>query len=210
MRWRGLLQPRPRCLVRREGVRRQARPHPPLPLPADGARVAPIQPGPTNRGAWPHRSPVQEVRDGHRVSGRPGGRAGGESSLMGRKPQRPCSKSGCSALTRSRFCGKHEQAHARATEVRRPSAARRGYGRRWQRLRAIIIARDPVCTCTGRPGCPHGGARCILPTTDVDHIIPREQGGEDSEENLQGMCHGCHSRKTAQEDGGWGRQPTGR
>lgn len=194
-------------MVGREGMRRQAGPHPSLPLPAHREGVASERPGPPHRGLWPDRSALHQVRDDHRVSRGPGERAGRESGLMGRKPQRPCSKPGCTTLTRSRFCDRHARAHAQATEVRRPSAARRGYGRRWQRLRAIIIARDPVCTCEGRPGCPHPARRCILPTTDVDHIVPREQGGEDSEENLHGMCHGCHSRKTAQEDGGWGRAP---
>jgi hypothetical protein len=37
-------------------------------------------------------------------------------------------------------------------------------------------------------------------STDVDHIVPREQGGSDHEDNLQGACHECHSWKTATQD----------
>lgn len=40
----------------------------------------------------------------------------------------------------------------------------------------------------------------------IDHIIPRSRGGIDDPNNLQGMCHTCHSRKTAIEDGRWGGQ----
>lgn len=37
-------------------------------------------------------------------------------------------------------------------------------------------------------------------------------GGSDDPDNLQGMCHDCHSAKTAKEDGRWGYapQPTSR
>jgi 5-methylcytosine-specific restriction protein A len=51
---------------------------------------------------------------------------------------------------------------------------------------------------------PFGIPGHLVFSTDVDHIIPREAGGSDDDENLQGLCHACHSRKTAQEDGGFG------
>lgn len=50
----------------------------------------------------------------------------------------------------------------------------------------------------------------LVPATDVDHIIPHK-GNEDlmwDEENLQALCHACHSRKTAAEDGGFGNIKT--
>jgi len=42
----------------------------------------------------------------------------------------------------------------------------------------------------------------------VDHIIPHR--GDlalfwDEKNNWQALCHRCHSRKTAREDGGFGR-----
>ncbi|MCZ6547966.1 MAG: HNH endonuclease signature motif containing protein [Deltaproteobacteria bacterium] len=46
---------------------------------------------------------------------------------------------------------------------------------------------------------------CKEAATDIDHIIPIAKGGDDSEWNLQALCHSHHSRKTAIEDGGWGR-----
>lgn len=39
----------------------------------------------------------------------------------------------------------------------------------------------------------------------VDHIVPKERGGADELHNLQVLCAPCHSRKTAIEDGGFGR-----
>ncbi|WP_366141808.1 HNH endonuclease signature motif containing protein, partial [Propionivibrio sp.] len=38
------------------------------------------------------------------------------------------------------------------------------------------------------------------PATDVDHIVPIRRGGTNKHENLQPLCHACHSRKTATQD----------
>lgn len=50
----------------------------------------------------------------------------------------------------------------------------------------------------GKPDDPHSCLGLGI-STDVDHIIPKSRGGEDTPENLQGACHSCHSRKTATE-----------
>lgn len=68
----------------------------------------------------------------------------------------------------------------------RPSAAKRGYGRRWQRLRLMVLSRDPICV------------KCNSPSEEVDHIIPKPNG-DDSMDNLQGLCKSCHSSKTMKE-----------
>lgn len=52
----------------------------------------------------------------------------------------------------------------------------------------MVLRRDPICKADG----------CEEPSTDVDHIIPRREGGQDTMENLQGLCHSHHSQKTAQ------------
>lgn len=70
----------------------------------------------------------------------------------------------------------------------RPHAAARGYGATWRKLRLMVLRREPLCR------------RCGAAALDVDHIIPRRRGGPDSLENLQALCHPCHSRKTATED----------
>lgn len=77
----------------------------------------------------------------------------------------------------------------------RPSAARRGYGVNWRRLRASVLARRPVCEACGREA-----------ATEVDHVTAIARGGAHYDEaNLQALCKGCHSRKTVAQDGGFGR-----
>ncbi|MBI4636118.1 MAG: HNH endonuclease [Candidatus Rokubacteria bacterium] len=107
------------------------------------------------------------------------------------RPPKPCAAPGCPAITHRRFCAPHQQAADQA----RGTAAQRGYGARWRQLRLLILARDPICRD------PSG---CIAPSTDVDHVIPRAQGGDDREENLRGLCHRHHSRRTAIDSSGWG------
>ena len=77
---------------------------------------------------------------------------------------------------------------------RRPSACKRGYGRRWEKLRRMVLRRQPLCQWPG----------CNKPATDVDHIVAKP-AGDDSFENLQALCHPHHSEKTARYDGAFGR-----
>lgn len=66
----------------------------------------------------------------------------------------------------------------------------------WRDLRAQVLAEEPLCRmCTARG--------LIVPTTDVDHIEDaREDYTDDnSRDNLQGLCHECHSLKTARDMG---------
>ena len=71
----------------------------------------------------------------------------------------------------------------------RPSPAKRGYGRRWRRLRLMALRQQPMCQW---PGCSEAA-------TDVDHIVPKRDGGDDSFGNLQGLCGSHHSQKTRAE-----------
>lgn len=112
---------------------------------------------------------------------------------MPHTPPRPCADHGCPKLvTRGRRC----PGHARADERRRGSAARRGYGKTWQAIRAAYLAAHPICECS--PGCAE-------PATDVDHRDGSGPRGDNSWPNLQAMAHGHHSRKTVRENGGFGR-----
>ncbi|MHC4464526.1 MAG: HNH endonuclease [Planctomycetota bacterium] len=76
----------------------------------------------------------------------------------------------------------------------RASAARRGYGHRWRKLRARKLKKDPLCEM-------HLEAGRVVAATMVDHIVPHE-GREElmlDEENLQSMCTSCHNFKTGRE-----------
>ncbi|WP_244116465.1 HNH endonuclease [Burkholderia gladioli] len=48
----------------------------------------------------------------------------------------------------------------------------------------------------------------IVPATDVDHIVPH-RGDQKlfwNRSNWQALCHSCHARKTAREDGGYSNE----
>lgn len=104
-------------------------------------------------------------------------------------PARPCLHPGCRNFRRppARYCEDHSRDYEEE-DRRRGSASQRGYDNGWRKLREQILLRDPVCKACGRAW-----------STEVDHVIPKEQGGTDHEANLQGLCHNCHADKTAKE-----------
>ena len=85
---------------------------------------------------------------------------------------------------------------------RRPSASQCGYGTNWRRLRSYVLDHQPLCA---DPFGHHVEDRRVVPASQVDHIVPRAEGGTDDEDNLQALCPSCHARKTALHDGGFGR-----
>ena len=95
----------------------------------------------------------------------------------------PCTAPGCARLAVMR--GRCEQ-HKRDT---RPSAARRGYDREWQRIRDEYLANHPYCESRAHDG---QYVRGVL----VDHIVPLVDGGTSADSNLQTLCSSCHSIKT--------------
>ncbi|HYC42354.1 MAG TPA: HNH endonuclease signature motif containing protein [Noviherbaspirillum sp.] len=52
----------------------------------------------------------------------------------------------------------------------------------WRKLRALVLNDDPFCR------------HCGQPATDVDHI--NNDPSDNRLENLQPLCHSCHSHKT--------------
>jgi 5-methylcytosine-specific restriction endonuclease McrA len=77
------------------------------------------------------------------------------------------------------------------------TACKRGYDRRWRKLRARKLAEDPLCEhCLVKD--------MVTAASEVDHII-RHQGQSDPLfwlwSNLQSLCKPCHSRKTMVECG---------
>lgn len=126
---------------------------------------------------------------------------------MPNKPARACGYPGCDQLVRgARYCAVHEQQVTARYETARGTASQRGYGSDWRVLRAMQLSRFPLCA---DPFGLHKAAGRIEPATDVDHVIPRSRGGTDRFDNLQSLCHSCHSRKTVMEDGGYGGHKPG-
>ena len=67
-------------------------------------------------------------------------------------------------------------------------ASARGYDRRHQKWRLLILARDPICKICDRE-----------PSTEADHI-----DGDNtnlSGANGQGLCKSCHAVKTREQTG---------
>ncbi len=103
------------------------------------------------------------------------------------RPKRTCAEHGCPVLVTQGYCLNH----SRRPRERRESSHKRTYDERWKKLRKVVLARDPVCMDCGE-----------APSTDVDHIIPRaptQHAADVTEEELRGLCHPCHSRKTRAE-----------
>jgi 5-methylcytosine-specific restriction protein A len=115
------------------------------------------------------------------------------------RQQKPCAHIGCPNLTRERYCDQHKQ-QVRRYDRERGTAAQRGYDSRWRKARLMFLRKHPLCVDCMKQG-------RVTPATDVDHIVPHRGNRELfwDESNWQALCHACHSRKTAREDGGFGR-----
>lgn len=109
---------------------------------------------------------------------------------------KPCTQPGCRRLIPyGEQCPDHPRGWAR-NEQKRGNRHERGYGNEWERIRKQALLRDKglcvPCTAAGR----------ITPASEVDHIVPKTQGGTDAPGNLQSICSYCHKTKTAYENKG--------
>ena len=89
--------------------------------------------------------------------------------------------------THNGYCEACYQEREQQRAADRGTASERGYGFRWSQLRLMVLRAQPACVVCGEPA------------TDVDHITPKRLGGEDALDNLQALCHPCHTRKTMRE-----------
>ena len=66
--------------------------------------------------------------------------------MVPRRSPRPCAKPGCPNLAwpPERYCKEHKREVQRQMDAERGSAAARGYGHRWRRLRAMVLAEHPL------------------------------------------------------------------
>jgi 5-methylcytosine-specific restriction enzyme A len=101
------------------------------------------------------------------------------------------------------MCDKHKKETAQGYDRYRGTHTKRGYDGSWSALRLRILKRDQyLCQ-----HCLHRDNR-MVPAEHVDHIKPFTSNGDPlrlDPSNLQALCQPCHSRKTALEDGGFGR-----
>lgn len=106
--------------------------------------------------------------------------------------RRPCLDCGHLHLNLSR-CLACQSRYERVRDGMRGSASARGYGYRWRRLAAKILAEHRAVygdVCPGWMREPHQAD-----VLSVDHVVPRSVGGTDERSNLQVLCRVCNSAK---------------
>lgn len=118
---------------------------------------------------------------------------------MGMRPARMCKRCHNTAEQGSNTCAAHKGTDDK-NRVRNP--LRHLYWRKLWRVitRSAVLARDPFCTYI------ENGARCMRLATDIDHVIDAVQWvalGNDffNVDNLRGLCHAHHSKRTAHDQG---------
>ena len=104
----------------------------------------------------------------------------------------PCPVPYCPNLVAHGRCAQH-QSQQQPEAPRHNAAIRRWYNTaRWHRLRAMVLAEEPLCY-----ECQAIGLTAA--STDVDHVTPHQ--GDPTlfwdRGNLRGMCNPCHTRKTS-------------
>lgn len=108
-----------------------------------------------------------------------------------------CSSAGCPTLvprgtSYCQTCVGKGTTPKKFSDRARGTAAERGYGSDWRRLRRVVLAEQPLCLLCEEEG-RVGASTC------VDHIRPRAAGGTDDRSNLRGLCEKHHHSKTARE-----------
>jgi 5-methylcytosine-specific restriction endonuclease McrA/predicted kinase len=97
-------------------------------------------------------------------------------------------------------CAEHRAVSNQRRDEQRGSSTERGYGATWQKIRRRILANGPLCA---DPFGFHADAEEVVLAADVDHIMPKHQGGTDADDNLQPLCKRCHALKTEETDTPW-------
>lgn len=102
---------------------------------------------------------------------------------------KPCAYPGCTSLVKRGFC----DVHVRPEIVIRDPERQRLYDRKWQARRRVFLSQHPWCEECLR-------ANIYTPATDVHHK-QRHEGDIEKflSDDLEALCHACHSRKTVQE-----------
>jgi 5-methylcytosine-specific restriction protein A len=109
---------------------------------------------------------------------------------MNDKPIKLCHHGNCNSITvRGNYCLDHQRVN-KSIEYR-PEYRRLYASKVWKQLRKIILTNNPMCV-----HCLNDDTITIA--TDVDHIIDHKGNVKLFYDinNLQSLCHNCHSKKT--------------
>lgn len=107
---------------------------------------------------------------------------------------KPCVKCGVLVRDGTGRCDKHKLlGTGRFGDPTRGSRHKRGYDWAWVKKREAILRRDNgLCQ-------PCLEAHRVTSGNDVDHKVPKAEGGSDDDSNLQTICDDCHKTKRARE-----------
>jgi 5-methylcytosine-specific restriction endonuclease McrA len=120
---------------------------------------------------------------------------------MPNRPQRMCSKCHGTAVAGTRFCLSHQNAVAVADRQRKVAnpVPYNPNCKAWRQTRAETLYRYPQCAQLDEQG-----NRCPRIATEAHHVIKATvymaQGGSYlDQDNLVGLCRGCHTHHTIAE-----------
>jgi 5-methylcytosine-specific restriction endonuclease McrA len=130
---------------------------------------------------------------------------------MPSSPATICRDCNSRALSGSRYCAAHQTTNHASQHKRNYDAFRKDDDirklyrcKRWQTTRLKVLSRDILCVACGHKAateCDHIlSARLVIDNWGIDAFYDIER--------LQGLCHACHSQKTAHESGWTGSKGT--
>ena len=115
---------------------------------------------------------------------------------MPRRAGKQCCKPNCYTVADSgkSYCDRHKELNLGWENSHNGrTAAQRGYGHDWRKLRKLILIRDDyLCQEHLRLG------KLVIANT-VDHIKAKAHGGTDDVHNLESLCVECHKIKTTED-----------
>lgn len=102
-----------------------------------------------------------------------------------------CTRQGCPGIVRGAVCsvcGPRRKEYRQQEDAQRGTPTERGYDARWQRVREIKIARNPVCE-----ECAAQGVTTVA--DDVHHIVPIrvDPSRRLDISNLRSLCRRHHA-----------------
>lgn len=111
-------------------------------------------------------------------------------------PGGSCRVPGCKNYSKpslNGYCEVHKNKGWKDYQETKSSKVRIYQTTQWKKLvKAVWVIDNGLCRNCFSKG-------LIEPGSDVDHIKPKSQGGNDDLSNLQLLCKPCHKRKTATE-----------
>ena len=113
-------------------------------------------------------------------------------------PKKCCVYPNCGMLvpSKERYCEEHAKKVSKDYEQTRETAVKRGYTKRWQKIRKIKLAQDPMCEC-------NACREQRLAANIVHHIDGNPKNN--ASRNLMSMNDSCHNRLHAKRGDRFGK-----